>query len=79
MPGDKEALKCFQNNDIAVRDAESWVVRGWERPHCPAIIAPAGAALVAPTHVLPEARTSTGPVLTEYQDWLQLRPKGEQP
>lgn len=36
------------------------------------------AALVAPAHVLPEARVRTGPVLTEYQDWPQSRPEGEQ-
>ncbi|MCU1322212.1 MAG: hypothetical protein JWM43_1861 [Acidobacteriaceae bacterium] len=38
-----------------------------------------GAALVTPTHVLPEANTSTATVLTKYRDWPHLRPKGEQP
>jgi hypothetical protein len=36
------------------------------------------AALVAPTHVLPETKTSTVPVLTEYQTGPQEWPQGEQ-
>jgi hypothetical protein len=41
--------------------------------------ATADAVLVAPTHVLPEAKASTEPVLTQYQDWPHMRPEGEQP
>ncbi len=41
--------------------------------------ATADAALVTPAHVLPEVKASTGTVLTEYQTWPRLRPKGEQP
>lgn len=32
MQGNRGPLKCFNNNDIAVKDANSWVVRGRERP-----------------------------------------------
>jgi hypothetical protein len=32
MSGYSEVVKCFQNKDIAARDAENWVVRGRERP-----------------------------------------------
>jgi hypothetical protein len=43
------------------------------------VAAQADAVLVAPTHVLPEADVGTGTVLTEYRDWPQSRPQGEQP
>ena len=58
--------------------ANRWAVRGWERPGPSGLIAAADAALVAPTHILPETEAGTSPVLTEYRDWPQSRPKGEQ-
>ncbi len=32
MPGGREPTKYLKTNDIAVKDAMDWVVRGWERP-----------------------------------------------
>ncbi len=54
-------------------------VRGWERPHCSAVIASADAALVAPTHALLEMESSTGAVLRKYDNRSQPRPQGGQP
>ena len=79
MPGGRELTKRLETNDIAVKDAMDWVVRGWERPRPAGAAASADAALVAPTHALPETNASTGTVLTEYLTGPQVRPKGEQP
>jgi hypothetical protein len=79
MRRDRASLKCFLYNELPKRNAESWVVRGWERPRPSGLPRRLIAALVAPTHVLPETHASTRAVLSEYQDTPQSRPKGEHP
>ncbi len=70
MRGDSEPMKCFKNNNIAVKDADNWVVRGRERPAHSGLPLTADAALVTPAHALPEAEASTraGPMQVPDSD-----------
>lgn len=62
MPAGSRSRKYPRCKGIEEEVPKSWVVHGWERPH-PTGLRAANAALVAPTHVLPETASSTSPVL----------------
>ncbi len=76
MPGHCEPPKCLKSKDIAAKDAKNRVVRGLGATRPAGLPLAAKAALVAPAHVLPETRASTGTVQSEYRDWPQTRPEG---
>lgn len=79
MPADSRPRKFLHCKGIAGKIPKSWAVHGWERPHpsgLPRWLTPRWSL---PTHVLPEAKPSTSPLLTRNRTRPVARPKGEQP